>query len=314
MKINIVLSADRKYCKLLATTIISILENNKEVVNLTVFCLLFNPGDDYVNNIKRIGIQYGREIHIIETSTICENMRFWEHDEDGRYIRLLLTELLPTVDVVLYLDCDIIVRKSLVSLFNIDISDYYHAAVLDTARMNARLESNINNPDSYFNSGVMLINLKKWRECNIVESFKNFKHSNSNKGIYRDQRVLNGTTALNYFPLPPEYNFMPEFYQYNVQQLQQISGVHEYYSQKEIDKAKQDPVIVHFSGRSIDRPWYRNSKHPFTDEYRYYMSKTVFTNFPLWKDSWKNVLLWKIKKYIPFDILKLIILIKNRKQ
>lgn len=207
MEINIALSSDRHYCKLLATTIVSIFENNQDVDAIIVHCLLFDVGEDDVKEIRHIGTTYGRMINIIHTSQFCEMYRFWEDNEDGRYVRLLLPILLPSTDKVLYLDCDIIVRHSLSTLFCYDLSSYYHAAVLDTARMNARVESCINDPNKYFNSGVMLINLKKWREDNIIEKFKSFKLRHSDKGIYRDQRILNGTISDNYFILPPEFNY-----------------------------------------------------------------------------------------------------------
>ena len=105
---------------------------------------------------------------------------------------------------------------------------------------------------------------------------------------------------------------MPEMRQFSVKQIKRLCGLKYFYVQNQIDKAKKDPVIVHFAGRSIDRPWFINSEHPFTVEYRNYMKKTEYTDFVLWKDSWKNVFLWKAKKYIPFFILNLLIKEKNK--
>lgn len=312
MEINIALSSDRHYCKLLATTIVSIFENNQDVDDICVYCLLFDVGENDVKEIRQIATTYGRMINIIHTSHFCEIYRFWEYNEDGRYVRLLLPLLLPSIDKVLYLDCDTIVRHSLSTLFKYDLSGYYHAAVLDTARMNARVESWIDDTDKYFNSGVMLINLKKWREDNIIEKFKSFKLIHSDKGIYRDQRILNGTISNNYIILPPEFNYMPEMRQFSVKHIKRLCGLKCFYDQNQIDKAIKDPIIVHFAGRSIDRPWFINSEHPFTVEYRNYMKKTEYTYFELWKDSWKNVFLWKAKKYIPFFILNLLIKEKNK--
>ena len=90
MEINIALSSDRHYCKLLATTIVSIFENNQDVDAIIVHCLLFDVGEDDVKEIRHIGTTYGRMINIIHTSQFCEMYRFWEDNEDGRYVRLLV--------------------------------------------------------------------------------------------------------------------------------------------------------------------------------------------------------------------------------
>lgn len=311
MNINVALSADRNYCKLLATAMVSLFENNHETESITVYCLLFKPGKDYINEIINLGKRYRRNIIVIETCKTCEKHRFWEQSEDGRYVRLLLPKLLDRVDKVLYLDCDVMIRRNLKDLFSIDISQYYHAAVLDTVRKNARMEAYIDNLDTYFNSGVMLINLKKWREDDLVGKFKHFKLLHSDKGIYRDQRVLNGTTASNFLILPPSYNFMPEFYQFTAKQIKEIAGTNQFYSQEEIDSSMKNPHIVHFSGRSIDRPWYSNSHHKYTEEYRSYMNLCSFTSYKLKHDKLRNVVMWNIKRFVPFPILKHLILRKN---
>ena len=84
------------------------------------------------------------------------------------YYRLELAELLPeSIDKVLYLDGDIIVRRSINDLWNTDISNYALAAVPDN-NIGLDLRS------GYFNSGVMLINLKYWREHNLREEYYRF--------------------------------------------------------------------------------------------------------------------------------------------
>lgn len=311
MILNIAYSSDNNYCRLLATSMVSLFESNKDVDHINVFCLLYRADENNKNELLRIGEKYNRKISIIETQNICEEFRFWEKGEDGRYIRLLLP-LLISVDTILYLDCDIMVRRNLTDLFGTNLTAVYHAAVLDTVRQNARKESHIRDLDVYFNSGVMLVNLAKWRKDKIIEKFKSFKLCYSDKGIYRDQRVLNGVTSEQYKTLSPSYNLTPELLQFSCSQIKEISGVNKFYSQSVVDGVKHNPHIVHFSGRSIDRPWYANCKHPFCKEYRDIMAKDRYTNVSLKKDSCKNVILWRLKRVLPFFLLKIIILRKNK--
>ena len=311
MILNVAYSSDNRYCRLLATSMVSLFESNKDVDSINVFCLLYCVEDVNKHELLMLGKKYNRTVTVVDTQDICEQFRFWEKGEDGRYIRLLLP-MLVSVETVLYLDCDIMVRKNLSDLFRTNLQDVYHAAVLDTVRENARRESQMENQEKYFNSGVMLINLEKWRQDNIIEQFRSFKHKYSNKGIYRDQRVLNGVTASHYKTLSPTYNLTPELLQFSCQQIKQIAGIDSYYGQAEVDNIKSDPHIVHFSGRSIDRPWFANCTHPFCREYRKYMSLNDYTDVPLKKDTFKNVIMWKFKRMLPFFLLKKIILRKNK--
>lgn len=311
MEINVVYSANSKYCKLMAVSILSVYESNKDVENLNVVCLLFSVENEIKNELKELGQRYNRNIILIDVDNICEEYRFWEMNEDSRYVRLLLPIIINNLDKVLYLDCDTIVRKPLVDLFSINISNYSHAAVLDTVRLSQREEAHIKNNNRYFNSGVMLINLSKWRKENIVDKFKDFKLKYNNKGTFRDQRVLNGTTSDNYYILPPNYNLTPELLYYNTEQIMELAGIDQFYSEKKIKDAILEPVIVHFAGRSIDRPWFKNCDHPFCEEYRNLMTLTKFTSFKLWQDSLLNILKWKFKRLIPFPIIRLLVFLKR---
>ena len=80
------------------------------------------------------------------------------------YYRLLAPRLLPdTIEKVLYLDSDLIVRKSLAPLWNTDIADRPLAAVPDYIGGTAGRDLGLPDGTKYFNSGVLLMNLQYWR-------------------------------------------------------------------------------------------------------------------------------------------------------
>ena len=86
------------------------------------------------------------------------------------YYRLLAPRLLPTsLGKVLYLDCDIIVRRSLRELWNTDITGCALAAVPDLCEKENGKALDLPIGAKYFNSGVLLINLWFWRENNVPE-------------------------------------------------------------------------------------------------------------------------------------------------
>ena len=110
------------------------------------------------------------------------------------YYRLELGSLLPdSIDKVLYLDGDIIVRKSLDDLWNTDISKYALAAVPDQSEAIFEEENNlkVEHWHVYFNAGVMLVNLKYWKERNLRKDYYNFIQNYPDRIRLWDQDVLN---------------------------------------------------------------------------------------------------------------------------
>lgn len=79
------------------------------------------------------------------------------------------------------MDCDIIVIQSLEELWNLDMHGKTIVALKDAFgkwyRMNIDFEPN----DVMFNSGVMLINLDKWKGQKVEEKLMKFIIDNNGK-------------------------------------------------------------------------------------------------------------------------------------
>lgn len=127
--------------------------------------------------------------------------------------RLLLPEILPEYDTVAYIDCDVIVRN--------DISELYEQTYLKNFLLAAVYEAPIENqaerwaaigcdPDHYFNSGFLIMNLKKMREDCTTEKF--LKALRVDYLEFPDQDVLNQVCQGQVFPLPPIYNSIRTFF------------------------------------------------------------------------------------------------------
>lgn len=311
-RLAVAFSCDNNYSKIMTVAIISLLENNKCFSEIIIYWLMYNVGTEAKKQVEEIVKNYGRKIVCIDINPFCERYRFWEKKEDSRYVRLILSEIVDE-DYLLYLDCDVLVASDLLYFSKLNIDDYSQAAVLDTAREDARKEAHISSNDNYFNSGVLYINLKYWRKNNVIEKFKKFKSENCTKGIYRDQRVINGVLSKTTFRIEPKYNYTPEFLKYSAKQLTFLTGAIGYYTQNELNEAKSNPCIVHFAGRSIDRPWFDNSEHPLTTQYRKYMNLYDFTNFPLCQDKFEKRINWKIRKILPSWIYIYLNRLRHRK-
>ena len=100
-----------------------------------------------------------KNLHTFEENGICQAT-------PSALLKFKISEILANYDKIIYLDGDILVQKDLTELYNIDIDGYYVAAVDDTGKIYHKKDVYAKYPN-YFNSGVMLLNLKKCREDNI---------------------------------------------------------------------------------------------------------------------------------------------------
>lgn len=83
----------------------------------------------------------------------------------SQYARLFLSTLLPdNIQRVLYLDCDIIFKQSIIKLWNLDLQGKTIGALMDAFSSYYRKNIDLQPDDIMFNSGVMLIDLVQWKE------------------------------------------------------------------------------------------------------------------------------------------------------
>lgn len=137
------------------------------------------------------------DIEIIRAERIANyssfgQMKFAMHVSTAALYKFNLPEILSQTDKVLYMDGDIIIRDSLEALYDIDVSEHYAAVCKDIGAetfpspFNKRLKIN---HSGYFNSGVMLLNLKLLRENHISERLIDYKKNGINH--FMDQDALN---------------------------------------------------------------------------------------------------------------------------
>lgn len=187
------------------------------------------------------------------------------------YYRLYLTELLPKeIDKVLYLDGDIIVRQSLLPLWNVDLGEHALAAVSDCSIGCIEYYNRLHYPYElgYFNSGVLLVNLKYWRDYQVLRDFESYMEKHADAIKCHDQDVLNVVFCENKIIIPIKYNLQHGF-------LEKKSITYDYWKlENEVLEARENPCIVHFTYR--DKPWrkYQIESHPFSSTWDKYQNMT----------------------------------------
>ncbi|MBQ3640957.1 hypothetical protein II906_03400, partial [bacterium] len=116
-------------------------------------------------------------------------------------------------DKAVYLDADLIVNIDISELFNQELGDYIIGAAYEECNKQyhslvTKRSLGIDMKHNYFNSGVLLINCKKWRENNLTQKLKDTYDICKDRMIFHDQDLLNKFFSVNnYFPLDEKFNY-----------------------------------------------------------------------------------------------------------
>ena len=192
------------------------------------------------------------------------------------YYRFFVAELLPVaIKKVIYLDVDIIVRQSLLPLWNINLGEHPIAAVPDWNIECTDFSERLDYPKEmgYFTAGVLLINLDYWRTHNVLNDCIEYMKLHADNIIYADQDILNYIFRESKMTLPIKYNLQTGLIWNRTKELYDAE---EY--KKKVQEALQDCVIVHFSA---GKPWRTSCKHPFRSSFHKYYCQTLWRNEPL---------------------------------
>lgn len=114
----------------------------------------------------------------------------------GAMFRCSLPELLPDLNRIIYLDADLFVNRDIKELWDVDVREYCLAGVVDEGVAVHNYPRILNRypeikKESYFNSGVLYMNLKKLREFgNLKKLVVDFLIDNPEADL-PDQDALN---------------------------------------------------------------------------------------------------------------------------
>lgn len=284
---NILYTLDDKFVPQVAAGITSVCENNKELDNVNFY--LISKGISAKNKLelKKYVKRYKRNIEFIELGDIKQYFDF-EFDTNGWnpivLARLLIDKLLPTnIDKILYLDGDTIVRGSLIELWKTDLSKNVIAASIEPT-VDKKRKNNLGLKGfPYYNAGVLLINLEKWRKEKTGKKIIEYYRDNNGNLFANDQDAINGCLKGKIRTLSPKYNFYNIFYQYPYKFLAKLCD-YDYLNKDVYEDAKSNPIIIHYLGE--ERPWRIGNKHKYKNDYLNYLNMTPWANQNM-ENGWK---------------------------
>ncbi|ELP3325892.1 glycosyltransferase family 8 protein [Vibrio alginolyticus] len=264
--INICFCSDSNYLKPLELAIFSIVKNCKDKVSFHII-----KTDSFSElNILELSSKYDFEVIFYELDIqLPPKGRF----SKAMYGRLYLDVILPSsIERVIYLDCDLVVNKSISLLWNIDISDFPIGAVPEDSSIIKRSLMKRYTLNEYFNSGVLLINLKKVRSELSFQKVLSLLNDSKYRFEYPDQDALNVIFKNNWYMLPNIYNY---------------TGLN----------FSPESVVIHYA---LSKPWDNdlNMNSYFYNEY----ARVYPLNMPFFKNDFKKKSLNTLKGKLVYPL------------
>ncbi|WP_437920456.1 glycosyltransferase family 8 protein [Sphingobacterium sp. LRF_L2] len=249
--VPVVVAFTPNYLVPVATCLLSVLDNSDSSDSFHFICLLTKElSDRHQQELKKL-IGERSQFSFIDLSGELNDIYVDEKYTVAASYRLLLPDLLPDYDKVLYIDCDMVFRNNLAELYRqTDITEYYMAGVVEaTLPFQLKHMQDIGcEPGSYINSGLLLMNLTLLRKDNMVERFL---EASKVEGLeFPDQDVINQLCKGQILGLEPYWNSIRTFLlpQYKIDFLK-------FYTASDW-KQVQERGNVHYTG---PKPW-----HTFT--------------------------------------------------
>lgn len=294
--IHIALTFDDNYMEQSVVLMTSILVNKKNDEKISFHILdggLSDVSKEMLRSIKNCSV----EIYKVDKEL------FKDYKKSDYYpVSMLYTMILPKivkVDKLLYLDSDMVVKSSLKELWNQDLNNYYIAGVEDANGKKYAKRYELKAGSKFFNTGVMLINCKKWLEDGIPRKAVKISMEKTGTTFGFDQTVLNQLFDGRVKFLNLKWNL--QYCPINIWPTYEDIG--------EYKNAIKSPSVIHYVGDY--KPWKQGLGcfNPKQEDYLKYQKLTYYAhfNYKKWQlkdrlSSYKGILAL-IKRY-PLFFLK----------
>lgn len=289
---HIVYASDNRFAEILGVSLVSLYENSRDMRDIVVYILESGIKDESKNRIERISQEYGRKTPVwIQSQNINKVLSMEVVADRGslsQYARLFVSSALPMdLDRVLYLDSDTIINKSIRKLWNINLHGRTIGAVMDAFSPQYRANIGLEKNDIMFNSGVMLIDLNRWKEQKVEKRLLQFIENKNGRIQQGDQGALNAILSHDIECVEPRFNSVTIFYDFNYDEIMVYRKPPKgFYGRDEIKKAVEDALIIHFTTSFLSkRPWTVGCQHRYVDVWLKYRAISPWKNEPLWNDN-----------------------------
>lgn len=281
---NILYQFNEKYAPYAGVSITSVLANNLQTDEIRIYILGENLTEASKSKLENLVQEYQRNLIFVDSEKLIRKMKALNMPAyRGSYaanMRLFPDEVLDeAVDRVLYLDADTVVNAGLDELFTSDMHGKTIGMVLDSLGESHKEQIGLSAEDEYFNSGVILFDMKKWRENRYSDKIA--RHVMEKRSHYPapDQDLLNVVCKGDILRLNAEYNLQPVHAVFSDKQYMQIMRPRTYYSAGMLVKAREQVIIYHCFRFLGEFPWHKKNVHPYSTVFDHYLSQSPWRDY-----------------------------------
>jgi len=272
---DVVYITDESYVMPTSVSIVSLCTNVNQSKNINVYIICHGLSETSKNkfkkilfsnlNLKLIDVQEKSLAEIGKNGFLIAGF----HVSPSALLKFYLPKIFGTLDKILYLDSDVIINKDISELWEINIADYYSAVVERPYFPTINFDKLGIADEYYFNTGVMLMNLKLMRDVGLTEMLIEYRKNGFN--TLMDQDAFNSVMHGKIVKLDYKYNLGMMWFmrkQFDVINRDLFSGA--YASEQQ---CLDEQSIIHLSGGY--KPWKYNVPY-FTDLFMKYYKKSAY--------------------------------------
>lgn len=275
--LSVAYSTDENYVKLTAVSMASLLTHNP---GARVTILANDVQAASIAFLKALCERLGGTFAVVDVTS--ELRRLEAQGANGyvsysTYARLFIPDMMPHEKRVVYLDSDTLVNGSLAPLLDMDLKGKPLALAYDCLRVEYRKMIGLPPASPYYNAGVMVLDGAACRRDHMTERVLAAIPDSPAQALFADQDLIartlgrDGDVTL----LPPAYNFLAHYEMFRSRDdvLKIMATPAEaWFSAADYAEARKNPIVYHFAGNTLGRPWYRESRHPARALYRHFAS------------------------------------------
>lgn len=262
--VPVVLSANNGFVPYLSTMLESILRHANPSRGYDIIIL---HRDISAENQQRMKIQAALYPHcsvrFANVQQYFDSLKLFvnQHLSIETYYRLVVQELMPDYDKVLYLDSDMVAECDVADLYDIVVGENLIGAAKDIdiagqVKTNPEMRDYVLNqiglkdPFEYFQAGVLILNLKELRK--LITADELLKIASENEWKCHDQDVLNYVCKGRVYYIPQKWNVMMIWKEQgrSREDFLKKAPAGLYF---EWQNARKKPLMVHFAG--YQKPW-----------------------------------------------------------
>lgn len=269
-QLTVVYASDANYAKLTAVSAYSLAKHNPGVRVVLLGYKLEKAAQDVVR--ARVEGNGGEFLYLDVSGEIgklsakgCNGYTSYV-----TYARIFIPDLLPEAGRIVYLDGDTLVNGPIDGMLETPMHGKALAFAVDCVPCSFKKYIKVPRNQPYYNAGVMVIDVPKWREKRCTERFLDELEHPKGPVSLGDQDIYPRAFPEEIALLHPKWNVISHFFLFSYEGIKRVVGGEGniLYSKEDFEEAQRDPRIFHFLGNTLGRPWYTSSRHPMRELYR----------------------------------------------